>query len=54
MLEDVSGLKIIDVYSAEDTEVTVVAEVRGNGFNGPSTFTFPVADNKVTEMPITA
>lgn len=47
-------LKVIHFYSTEDTEVTVIAEVGGNGFNGPSTFTFRLADDKVTEMRITA
>ncbi len=41
-------------YSTEDAEVTVIAEVGGNGFNGPSTFTFRIADGKVAEMRITA
>lgn len=47
-------LKIIHFYSTEDTEVTVIAEVGGNGFNGPSTFMFRVDDDKVAEMRITA
>ena len=47
-------LKIIHFYSTEDTEVTVIAEVGGNGFNGPSTFTFRIADGEVAEMRITA
>ena len=47
-------LKIIHFYSTEDTEVTVIAEVGGNGFNGPSTFTFRIANSKVAEMRITA
>lgn len=47
-------LKIIHFYSTEDAEVTVIAEVGGNGFNGPSTFTFRIADGKVAEMRITA
>lgn len=47
-------LKVIHFYSTADAEITVIAEVGGNGFNGPSTFTFHVANDKVTEMRITA
>lgn len=47
-------LKVIHFYETGDTEVTVIAQVGGNGFNGPSTFTFRVADDKVAEMRITA
>ena len=47
-------LKVIHFYEIADTEVTVIAHVGGNGFNGPSTFTFRVADDKVAEMRITA
>ncbi|QIV85453.1 nuclear transport factor 2 family protein [Mycolicibacterium frederiksbergense] len=47
-------LKVIHFYSTADAEVTVIAEVGGNGFNGPSTFAFRVSDDKVAEMQITA
>jgi hypothetical protein len=47
-------LKVIHFYSTDDAEVVVIAQVGGDGFNGPSTFTFRVAENKVTEMRITA
>jgi hypothetical protein len=46
-------LKVIHFYSTDDAEVVVIAQVGGDGFNGPSTFTLRVADNKVTEMRIT-
>jgi ketosteroid isomerase-like protein len=35
-------------------EVVVVADVGGNGFNGPSTFTFEVDGDRVRSMKITA
>jgi hypothetical protein len=47
-------LKLIHFYFTGDAEVVVIAQVGGDGFNGPSTFTFRVAENKVTEMRITA
>lgn len=47
-------LKVIHFYSTDDAEVVVIAQVGGDGFNGPSTFTFRVAENKVAEMRITA
>jgi hypothetical protein len=48
------SVKVIHFYLIDETEVVVIALVGGNGFNGPSTFTFRVADGKVTEMRITA
>lgn len=48
------SLKVIHFYSIVDGEVVVIAEVGGDGFNGPSTFTFLLADGKVTQMRITA
>jgi hypothetical protein len=47
-------LNLIHFYFTDDAEVVVIAQVGGDGFNGPSTFTFRVADDKVTEMRITA
>lgn len=47
-------LKVIHFYSTDDVEVVVIAQVGGDGFNGPSTFTFRVADSAVAEMRITA
>lgn len=47
-------LQVIHFYSGVDAEVIVIAQVGGEGFNGPSTCTFRVADNKVAEMRITA
>ncbi|MFK3983542.1 nuclear transport factor 2 family protein [Micromonospora sp. NPDC050397] len=35
-------------------ETVVVAEVGGNGFNGPSTFSFRVRDDRVSRMTIRA
>ncbi|RZL82548.1 MAG: nuclear transport factor 2 family protein [Rhodococcus sp. (in: high G+C Gram-positive bacteria)] len=34
------------------TEAIVVAQVGGNGFNGPSTFSFTLSGNKVQRMTI--
>jgi hypothetical protein len=34
--------------------VVVIAQVGGDGFNGPSTFTFLVQDDYVTQMRVTA
>lgn len=48
------SLTIVHFYLLEDAEVVVIANVGGDGFNGPSTFSFHVAGNKVTEMRITA
>jgi hypothetical protein len=47
-------LRVIHFYSTDDAEIVVIAQVGGDGFNGPSTFTFRVADSKITEMRITA
>lgn len=48
------SLNVIHFYSIDEVDVVVIAQVGGNGFNGPSTFTFRVADGKITEMRITA
>ncbi len=43
----------VDATNAGDgDEVTVVAQVSGNGFNGPSTFTFLVDGDLVRRMTI--
>jgi hypothetical protein len=47
-------LKVIHFYSVADAEIVVIAQVGGDGFNGPSTFTFRHANGRVTEMRITA
>lgn len=47
-------LKVIHFYLADDADVVVIAHVGGDGFNGPSTFTFRVNDDRVSEMRITA
>ena len=47
-------LKVVHFYCTDDGEVIVIAQVGGDGFNGPSTFTFRVADDEVAEMRITA
>jgi ketosteroid isomerase-like protein len=44
---------VTDVVETEDAYV-VTATVGGDGFNGPSHFTFQVADGLVTRMTITA
>jgi hypothetical protein len=40
--------------TTEGDETTVKAEVGGGGFNGPSTFTFAVRDDRVARMTIRA
>lgn len=40
--------------STEGDETTVRAQVGGNGFNGPSTFTFRVEGDRVARMTIRA
>jgi hypothetical protein len=47
-------LKVIHFYYTAESEVVVIAEVGGSGFNGPSTFTFRVGENYVSELRITA
>jgi hypothetical protein len=47
------SLEVQDVRET-GTEVVVIAQVGGNGFNGPSTFTFQVAGDKVSRMTIRA
>ncbi len=46
----------LEVLSAatEGTETTVRAQVGGNGFNGPSTFSFQVEGDRVARMTIRA
>ena len=46
-------LDVVDVGEAGPT-VTVTAEVGGDGFNGPSHFTFTVAGDRITRMAIRA
>jgi hypothetical protein len=46
-------LDVREVTSTED-ETVVAAEVGGNGFNGPSHFTFEVAGDRVARMTIRA
>lgn len=46
-------LAITDVHTTGD-ETVVTANVGGDGFNGPSHFTFVVADDLVHSMTITA
>jgi hypothetical protein len=48
---DVS-LAVTAVHQSGST-VTVTADVGGRGFNGPSTFTFTVSDDRVSLMRIT-
>jgi hypothetical protein len=40
--------------TAHDDDVTVTAQVGGDGFNGPSHFTFRLAGDQVTRMTIRA
>ena len=40
--------------TTEGDETTVKAQVGGSGFNGPSTFTFAVRDDRVARMTIRA
>ena len=47
-------LKVIHFHYTDDAEVVVIAQVGGDGFNGPSTFTFLVKNDHVSEMHITA
>lgn len=48
------SLTVVHFYALDDREVVVIANVGGDGFNGPSTFSFRLADNTVDEMRITA
>jgi hypothetical protein len=41
-------------FERKDNTVGVMADVGGNGFNGPSRFTFVLGGDKVREMRITA
>jgi hypothetical protein len=47
------SLEVTDVEQ-EDQATTVTATVGGDGFNGPSHFTFSVRDERVTRMTIRA
>jgi len=52
-------LDVVEVTDADadanvGSPVTIEARVGGNGFNGPSHFTFTVADDHVTRMQIRA
>jgi hypothetical protein len=47
------SLEVTEVATAGD-DVTVTAQVGGNGFNGPSHFTFRVAGDRVARMTIRA
>jgi hypothetical protein len=47
------SLKVTDI-ERDDHTVRVMADVGGNGFNGPSCFTFVLDGDKVHEMRITA
>ncbi|QIS03352.1 nuclear transport factor 2 family protein [Nocardia brasiliensis] len=40
--------------TSDGAETTVVTQVGGNGFNGPSTFVFTTAGDKVSRMTIRA
>ncbi|MDL9935607.1 nuclear transport factor 2 family protein [Gordonia sp. ABSL1-1] len=42
----------VNSVSVADDEVTVVATVGGNGFNGPSTFVYTVAGDQIARMTI--
>jgi hypothetical protein len=46
-------LAVTDI-TTEAGETTVKAQVGGSGFNGPSTFTFAVQDDRVARMTIRA
>ena len=51
------GVRVsLDVTEVEEREgaVTVTAQVGGDGFNGPSHFTFDVAGDRVSRMTIRA
>jgi hypothetical protein len=47
-------LRVIHFYLTDDAEVVVIADVGGDGFNGASTLTFRVDNDRVAEMRITA
>lgn len=40
--------------AVRDAHTEVIADVGGDGFNGPSTFTFDVDDDRVARMTIRA
>jgi hypothetical protein len=47
------SLEVTEVADEED-ETVVTAQVGGNGFNGPSHFSFTTKDDLVTRMTIRA
>ena len=47
------SLEVLDVRDS-DGEIVVTAQVGGNGFNGPSHFSFRVEGDKVSRMTIRA
>ncbi|MFF1878774.1 nuclear transport factor 2 family protein [Leifsonia sp. NPDC058230] len=48
------GVTLTDLsYESVDSGVAVSAQVGGDGFNGPSTFTFTVGDDGIQRMTIT-
>ena len=47
-------LKVVHFYSTDDAEVVVIAQVGGDGFKGPSTYTFRTTSDRVSAMRITA
>jgi hypothetical protein len=48
------GVSLSDLsYRVVDAGVAVSAQVGGDGFNGPSTFTFAVGDDGIDRMTIT-
>ncbi len=44
----------VDTVEVDGAQVVVRAQVGGNGFNGPSTFTFVLCDDLLSEMIIRA
>lgn len=48
------SLNIVHFYALDEGEIVVIANVGGDGFNGPSTFSFRFAADTVDEMRITA
>lgn len=47
-------VRVVHFYLSDEAEEVVIADVNRKGFNGPSTFTFRVTDDKVAEMRLTA
>ena len=46
-------LSVLD-FTVTDNQTVVIAQVGGNGFNGPSTFTFIIGADSVARMTIRA